>query len=311
MRNITPSDRTTTGNTGVGLYANGTTIRIIDTDFYNNRADTSWVCMRASAFCLNGCANAVVSGCVITNNSINRTDSTTWGGSTVMLLGNSGGTVFRNCVIAGNKQIGTGYAAGVCQGVGVDVQMDSSARTCTFENCTVANNNGQGTFGGAFYVLKGVLSLRNSILHGNTLATGYTGNDIYVASVDASVAAAYDCLSGLESPAVVDSTGSSPSLVTFVSSAGGPTCFVADPLFVNAAGGNFRLMSAAGHWDPAAPGGWTKDPGQTSPCIDAGDPASDCSREPLPNGSRVNLGAYGGTPYASRTVPLGTVLLLK
>jgi chitinase len=37
----------------------------------------------------------------------------------------------------------------------------------------------------------------------------------------------------------------------------------------------------------------------SSPCLDAGDPNSDYSDEPIPNGGRINLGAYGGTAYAS------------
>jgi predicted outer membrane repeat protein len=36
-----------------------------------------------------------------------------------------------------------------------------------------------------------------------------------------------------------------------------------------------------------------------SPCIDAGDPESDFSREPEPNGGRINMGAYGNTPQAA------------
>ena len=35
-----------------------------------------------------------------------------------------------------------------------------------------------------------------------------------------------------------------------------------------------------------------------SPCIDAGDPASDFSREPQPNSGRIDMGAYGNTPNA-------------
>jgi len=35
-----------------------------------------------------------------------------------------------------------------------------------------------------------------------------------------------------------------------------------------------------------------------SPCIDAGDPLSDYSQEPQPNGCRINMGAYGNTPEA-------------
>jgi hypothetical protein len=37
----------------------------------------------------------------------------------------------------------------------------------------------------------------------------------------------------------------------------------------------------------------------TSPCVDAGDPAIVPSGEPMPNGGRINIGAYGGTAYAS------------
>lgn len=38
----------------------------------------------------------------------------------------------------------------------------------------------------------------------------------------------------------------------------------------------------------------------TSPCIDSGDPNSDWSNEPWPNGKRINMGAYGGTNQASK-----------
>ena len=39
----------------------------------------------------------------------------------------------------------------------------------------------------------------------------------------------------------------------------------------------------------------------TSPCIDADDPNSHVAFEPFPNGGRINLGAYGGTPEASKS----------
>ena len=39
----------------------------------------------------------------------------------------------------------------------------------------------------------------------------------------------------------------------------------------------------------------------TSPCIDAGDPASDYANEPAPNGGRINLGCYGNTAEASKS----------
>ena len=63
----------------------------------------------------------------------------------------------------------------------------------------------------------------------------------------------------------------------------------ADPLFVNEATDNFHLQIA-------------------SPCVDAGDPASDFSMEPNPNGDRINIGAYGGTPEATRSSYLAPVI---
>jgi len=59
------------------------------------------------------------------------------------------------------------------------------------------------------------------------------------------------------------------------------TCIVDEsPLFVELITGDFSLQSG-------------------SPAIDAGDPASDYSFEPEPNGCRANMGAYGNTVDAA------------
>ena len=63
--------------------------------------------------------------------------------------------------------------------------------------------------------------------------------------------------------------------------------------------GDYHLKSQAGRWD-ANEGRWTKDE-VTSPCIDAGDPASPIGYEPFPNGGIINMGAYGGTAKASKS----------
>ena len=42
-----------------------------------------------------------------------------------------------------------------------------------------------------------------------------------------------------------------------------------------------------------------------SPCIDTGDPSSECALESEPNGGRINMGAYGGTPQASLSLSGG------
>ena len=41
----------------------------------------------------------------------------------------------------------------------------------------------------------------------------------------------------------------------------------------------------------------------TSPCVDTGDPAADFASERRPNGGRLNVGAYGGTAFASMSEP--------
>jgi len=69
-----------------------------------------------------------------------------------------------------------------------------------------------------------------------------------------------------------------------------------DDLFLE---GDYHLKSRAGRWDPSAQA-WVRDD-VTSPCIDAGDPAAPFEREPSPNGSRINMGAYGGTSEAAKS----------
>jgi hypothetical protein len=63
--------------------------------------------------------------------------------------------------------------------------------------------------------------------------------------------------------------------------------------------GDYHLASRQGRWDPVFTT-WKFDL-FNSPCIDAGDPGVSFYMEPLPNGERVNMGAYGGTNQASLT----------
>ncbi len=72
-----------------------------------------------------------------------------------------------------------------------------------------------------------------------------------------------------------------------------------DPLFADPYNGDYHLKSQAGRWDPISES-WIMDV-VTSPCIDAGDPASPVGDEPSPNGGIINMGAYGGTTKASKS----------
>ena len=70
-----------------------------------------------------------------------------------------------------------------------------------------------------------------------------------------------------------------------------------DPLFADPDNEDFHLKSQAGRWNGSA---WVND-SETSPCIDAGDPS-----EKDPDGTRINMGAYGGTSEASKSPSAAT-----
>lgn len=52
--------------------------------------------------------------------------------------------------------------------------------------------------------------------------------------------------------------------------------------------GDFHLKSTGGRWDGSK---WVTDT-DASPCINAGNPASDYTNEPEPNGNRINMGVF-------------------
>lgn len=74
-----------------------------------------------------------------------------------------------------------------------------------------------------------------------------------------------------------------------------------DPQFVDSDGGDWHLRSRGGSYHG---GTWTLD-SNDSPGLDAGDLEDDASLEPMPNGWRINVGAYGGTEQASKSSPFG------
>ena len=70
-----------------------------------------------------------------------------------------------------------------------------------------------------------------------------------------------------------------------------------DPLFADPNGRDYHLKSSHGRFWPEHDV-WVID-NCDSPCIDAGMPGVFPKRERMPNGGRINMGAYGGTPHAS------------
>ena len=77
----------------------------------------------------------------------------------------------------------------------------------------------------------------------------------------------------------------------------------ADPFFADSDNSDYHLKSQAGRWDMTSQS-WIADD-VTSPCIDAGDPDTPIGFESLPNGGIINMGAYGGTSLASKSLGNG------
>ncbi|HTG44780.1 MAG TPA: hypothetical protein VK633_09635, partial [Verrucomicrobiae bacterium] len=81
----------------------------------------------------------------------------------------------------------------------------------------------------------------------------------------------------------------------------GAGIFRADPLFADPQNDDFHLKSKSGRWNPSAgTGPWVLDD-VNSPGLDTGDPNSLFQNETIPNGGRINLGAWGNTAEASRS----------
>jgi hypothetical protein len=189
-----------------------------------------------------------------------------------------------NCLIVGNRATDWNGAAVVCT--------NSHA---VFVNCTIADNQA-GEFGAALRLVSSQVTIVNSILWG-------------------------------DAPKEIQTEGAGASSIRYSLVANGwlgTGNLRADPLFISRGRwvdrdhpdtavetsnpnavwvvGDYHLQSQAGRWDPMA-GQWVQDTA-TSPCIDAGDPDSPTGRELPPNGGVVNIGVYGGTVEASKSIVL-------
>jgi parallel beta-helix repeat protein len=221
---------------------------------------------------------------IIRGNSVGATAGYGWGGG--ILIAAAGADLSGN-LITGNTtpSAGSGVfwdegAAGtmrndlvvrnVCPSVaGAAIYVDGGPggpSNVMLENVTVADHACPG-IGGAIYIEdSSQITLKNAILWGNTQE--------------------FSTL-----------TGGGFSIAYSITQTVGTGNVNSDPLFANAVGLDYHVRSTAGRYTS---GGFVNDL-VSSPAIDAGDPASGYTQETQPNGGRVNLGAFGNTPEASRS----------
>jgi hypothetical protein len=186
-----------------------------------------------------------------------------------------------HCLIVGNRATGARGAAIYCA--------NSEA---AFINCTIADNVG-GAQGGGVLARDSNLIVTNSILWGNLpcemLLEGLS--EPWITYTD--MAGGWVGVGNLETDPLFAQRG-------FWAVAGDPnTAIGADDSRAVWVGGDYHVQSEAGRWDPQAQT-WVQDE-MSTPCLDAGDPASPVGPEPIPHGGLINLGVYGGTVHAGKS----------
>jgi len=211
--------------------------------------------------CVNGeDANTILEGFTITGGNANGIDAANQGGG--MYNHDSSSTV-KNCTFTGNS---AGYGGGMLN--------DGSSPTVT--DCTFIDNTATNFGGGMENYNGGSPTVTNCLFSGNTAENGggmisndcsptvinctFSGNTASTAGGGMynlnSSPTVINCILWGDTPDEINDDLDSSSIVTYSDVEGGwggTGNIDADPLFVNAAGGDLRLIS------------------DVSPCIDAGD----------------------------------------
>jgi len=232
-------------------------------------------------FC--GVSNAMIEDCTISGNSARGYN----GGG--IYCGGASPTI-RNCLIVGNSTAFDGGGIHCFSGA-----MGQSRPNVV--NCTIADNTAGRGGGGVSCENSSQLKAMNSIIWGNS---GSYAQQAYLRPGGALLTLSYCDVQGAKTGVEILGSGT----LTW-----GPGNIDADPCFASSGPSDanesvvtkarYHLKSQGGRWDPNSLS-WVKDD-VTSPCIDAGDPNSPIGLEALPNGGRINMGAYGGTTEASKS----------
>ncbi len=234
-------------------------------------------------FCYN---NSVMT---ITHCEIVRNTTQRGGGG----IGSHGGSIaLTHCIIARNTA--EQYAGAI---------KAESNSSLSIRNCTIFENSAEQYAGGVHLSGKrGSATITNSINRNNTAPRGPEINigsalklTVTCSNVSGGEAGAYVGGGTLDWGAGnIDVDPGFVSMGYWVTS--GTNRGESNAYWVEA---DYHLKSEAGRWDPSSQS-WIQDE-ITSPCIDAGDPMSPIDLEFFPNGGFVNMGAYGGTPEASKS----------
>ncbi|MEI6502606.1 MAG: right-handed parallel beta-helix repeat-containing protein, partial [Armatimonadota bacterium] len=224
-------------------------------------------------------ARPTITGNLIRNNSDSGIDCgmATVTGNTIMgNTGSYGGGIdcssnptITNNLIVGNQA--TSYGGGIlCND------------NATLLNNTICGNSARSEHGGNVWLMSASPVISNCIIAFATSGGGIGGSSLTTCHPNISYCDVYGNTDG----------------DYFRITANLPGNIAKDPLFVTRGGaGTYRLKSVGGHYNGS---GWVAD-SVTSPCVDKGDPKSVYTKEPSPNGHRINMGYDGNTTTASKS----------
>jgi len=264
---------------GGAIHSEGSGLMVTDCVFKNNRVPY-WNYGGGAIYASRA---LTVDGCSFISNEVGLTGRRGDGGA-IKFNSSEELTVVRssfvdNFAYAGTSEQGRGGAVYIAGGA------DASVLNCTFYTNAAMNH------GGAIAINENSnLTITNSIFWKNMAQGSNSVDEIEVVDGASSITIAY---------CSVDTGGVSSVGVTYPLP---ETIINSDPLFVSAtAPYDLHLGSRTGYWSPS---GFVRSaPGVYSPAMDAGDPGMPFDDEPVPNGFRINLGAYGGTEQASKSIP--------
>ncbi|MHC4437752.1 MAG: right-handed parallel beta-helix repeat-containing protein [Planctomycetota bacterium] len=249
---------------GIGLFRSSDAT-ILHTRIINNSSyDNSF---GAGVYCWR--SSALFSNCDISHNTAQGNVK----GGGVGCNGSSD-ILFKNCVISNNT-------AEIGGGISVGYSGDSAVESVTITNCTIAHNSlstdqPDTPAGGGIHTVSSDIIIRNSIV----------------------------CYNDNTAVMLIDPVSDNPVQYSCIEGGyDGQDNIDSDPLFASSSGNDYHLRSFIGRYQPGS-GRWVEDDidiGEYSPCIDAGDPQDPVGAEPVPNGRRINMGAYGGTVEASKS----------
>ena len=204
------------------------------------------------------------------------------------------GSLLANCDISYNNALGNINGGGIYCG--------GSSASVVLERCIISNNTAEAG-GGIFASSSAYARLTNCTIADNRLSVPQMSLGGGIHSVGSDIVIRNSIVWYNDGAAVLlhDTASNSPVLYSNIEGCyPGQGNIDKDPLFASAAGDDYHLRSVLGRYDPDR-GQWVTDH-DNSPCVDAGDPQDPVGSEPFPNKKRINMGAYGGTSEASKSI---------